>query len=48
MAEHENGHTTGQMDIAEQQRTYAAFVKGITWLVGVSAAILVFLALFNS
>ncbi|QDL91970.1 aa3-type cytochrome c oxidase subunit IV [Paroceanicella profunda] len=48
MAEHTDGQSAGGMDIAEQQRTYGAFVKGITWLAGASAVILIFLALFNS
>ena len=38
----------GSMDISTQQKTFAGFVKGTIWLVGISIGVLVFLAVFNS
>ncbi len=38
----------GEMDIEEQEKTYAGFLTGAKWLTGISIAILVFLAVFNS
>lgn len=41
-------HKHGSMDIHSQQKAYAGFIKGGIWLCIISAAILVFLAIFNS
>jgi len=41
-------HKHGSMDISEQQKTFAGFIKGSIWLTGISLGILVFLAIFNS
>jgi len=38
----------GTMDISNQQKTFAGFVKGGIWLAGISIGVLVFLAVFNS
>lgn len=38
----------GSMDISNQQKTFAGFVKGTIWLAGISIGVLVFLAVFNS
>ena len=38
----------GSMDVSNQQKTFAGFVKGIIWLSGISIGVLVFLAVFNS
>lgn len=41
------GHDApGGMDISEQKRTFAGFIKGTIWLAAIVAAILIFLALF--
>ncbi len=38
----------GTMDVSNQEKTFAGFVKGGIWLGGISIGILVFLAVFNS
>lgn len=38
----------GDMDTEEQSRTFDGFISGAKWLTGISIAILVFLAVFNS
>ncbi len=38
----------GEMNTDEQEKTYAGFLTGAKWLTGISIAILVFLAVFNS
>ncbi len=38
----------GSMDITEQKKTFALFIKGCIWLSGISAGVLIFLAIFNS
>ena len=44
MADHEHG----KMDITEHEKTFEGFIKFWIWLFGVSAGILIFLAIFNS
>ena len=41
-------HKHGEMDIKEQERTFEGFMKFWVWVFGISAAILIFLAIFNS
>jgi hypothetical protein len=41
-------HKHGEMDIKEQEKTFAGFVKASIWVAGVSIFILVFLAMVNS
>lgn len=41
-------HTPGQMDIREQEKTFAGFVKASIFVGGFAIAVLVFLALANS
>lgn len=41
-------HEHGSMDITEQERAFAGFVKFWIWVFGFSFAILLFLAIFNS
>jgi len=41
-------HKHGSMDVSAQEKTFSGFVKGLFWLVGVSIAVLIFLAIFNS
>ncbi len=38
----------GSMDIHNQEKTFAGFIKGGIWLCGISIGVLVFLAVFNS
>lgn len=44
MAEHEHG----SMDIREQEKTFAGFMRAAVWVAAVSIGILIFLALVNS
>jgi hypothetical protein len=44
--ETEHGH--GTMDISEQKRTFEGFIKFWIYLFGFTAAVLIFLAIFNS
>jgi len=37
------GHSHGDMDVTEQQKTFAGFIKAVTWGVVVVAAILIVL-----
>lgn len=38
----------GSMDISSQEKTFKGFIKGGIWLIGITFAVLVFLAVFNS
>ncbi|MFN4155909.1 MAG: aa3-type cytochrome c oxidase subunit IV [Paracoccaceae bacterium] len=44
MAEHKHG----SMDITAQEKTFAGFIRMVTWGAGISIAILVFMALANA
>ncbi|MCB2095369.1 MAG: aa3-type cytochrome c oxidase subunit IV [Rhodobacteraceae bacterium] len=44
MAEHKHG----SMSVKTQEKTFAGFVRMVTWGVGIIFAILIFLALANS
>lgn len=41
-------HKHGSMDISDHQKTFAGFIRLSTWVVGLSIAVLIFLALANS
>lgn len=41
-------HEHGKMDVTEHEKTFEGFIKFWIWLFGISAAILIFLAIFNS
>jgi Ni,Fe-hydrogenase I cytochrome b subunit len=41
-------HEPGSMDISEQEKTFAGFLRVSTWVAAVSIGILIFLALVNS
>lgn len=41
-------HKHGTMDVSNQEKTFAGFIKGGIWLSVISIGILVFLAIFNS
>ncbi|MDD7969496.1 aa3-type cytochrome c oxidase subunit IV [Roseinatronobacter alkalisoli] len=44
MAEHEHG----KMDIREQEKTFAGFIRYSVWVAAISIAALIFLALANA
>lgn len=50
MAEHAKGtdHTHGKMDIQVQEKTFAGFLRIVTWGACISIGILIFLALTNA
>ncbi|MDQ1900254.1 aa3-type cytochrome c oxidase subunit IV [Paracoccus sp. WLY502] len=52
MAQHHNHevteHKVGTMDITEQQRTFAGFIKFATWTAILSILVLIFMALVNA
>lgn len=41
-------HEPGSMDITEQEKTFAGFLKWAAWVAAVAIGILIFLALANS
>lgn len=41
-------HKHGTMNTDVQEKTFAGFIKGSTWVAGISIAVLIFLAIFNS
>lgn len=41
-------HKHGEMDITEQKETFAGFVRVSAWVVYISIAALIFMAIFNS
>lgn len=41
-------HKIGSMDIREQEKTFAGFVKMVTWGTVISIGVLIFLALANA
>ena len=41
-------HKVGTMDITEQQRTFAGFIRFATWVAILSILVLIFMALVNS
>ena len=38
----------GEMNIEVQEKTFAGFIKAVSWGAGISIAVLIFLAIFNS
>lgn len=48
MADHHSEHKPGSMDIREQEKTFAGFLRMSIWVVGISIAILIFLGLVNA
>jgi len=46
--QHHTDHKHGSMDIREQEKTFAGFVRMSIWVTGISIAILIFMALVNS
>ncbi len=49
---HDHGHATehehGTMDISVQEKTFAGFIRMVTWGAGISIGILIFMALVNA
>jgi hypothetical protein len=41
-------HKQGSMDTTTQEKTFAGFIRMVTWGAGISLGILIFLALANS
>ena len=41
-------HKHGTMPVRDQERTFASFVRFVSWGIGISIGILIFLALVNS
>lgn len=41
-------YVVGKMDIREQEKTFAGFIRGAIWVSGLSIATLVFMALTNA
>ncbi|MDB6176732.1 aa3-type cytochrome c oxidase subunit IV [Paracoccus sp. Z330] len=41
-------HKQGEMDITEQRKTFAGFIRMAIWVCVVSIAVLIFMALSNS
>ncbi|MBP7241665.1 aa3-type cytochrome c oxidase subunit IV [Amaricoccus sp.] len=52
MADHSHAHAPahehGTADVAEHQQTFEAFARFWVYLFGAAAAVLIFLAIFNS
>ncbi len=50
MADYDNKPeaTQGSMDLSEHKRTFAGFVRLSTWVIGLSVAVLIFMALVNA
>jgi hypothetical protein len=46
--QHHAEHKHGSMDIRDQERTFAGFIRMSTWVVAIAIGILIFLALANS
>jgi hypothetical protein len=44
MAEHKHG----SMDIRDQEKTFAGFIKLVTWGFGISIGVVIFMALANA
>jgi hypothetical protein len=41
-------HRHGSMPVTEQEKTFAGFIRFVSWGIGISIGILIFLALANS
>ena len=48
MADHHHATPAhGSMDIRAQEKTFVGFIKAVTWVCIISAAVLIFMALAN-
>ncbi len=41
-------HKHGSMDVTEQEKTFAGFIRVSMWVAGLSIGAVIFLAIFNS
>lgn len=50
MADYDNKPeaTPGTMDLTEHKKTFSGFIRASVWVLGLSVAVLVFMALTNS
>jgi hypothetical protein len=48
MADHQSEHKHGSMNIRAQEKTFAGFIRMSIWVVCISIAILIFMALVNA
>ena len=48
MADHNAEHKHGSMNIREQEKTFAGFIRLSIWVASIAIGILIFLALVNS
>lgn len=46
--DHKTDHKHGSMDIRANEKTFAGFIRMSVWVIGISIAVLIFLALANS
>jgi hypothetical protein len=46
--DHTTDHKHGSMPVREQEKTFAAFIRFVSWGIGLSIGILIFLALVNA
>ena len=45
---HEGEHVPGSMDIQVQEKTFAGFIRMVTWGIGISIGLLILTALLNA
>ena len=48
MADHHHDHQHGTMDIRDQEKTFAGFIRMSIWVTVIAIGVLVFLGLANS
>lgn len=48
MADHNSDFKPGSMDVREQEKTFAGFLKFVQWGVVIIIAVLIFMALANA
>jgi hypothetical protein len=46
--DHTTDHRHGTMPVRDQEKTFAAFIRFVSWGIGLSIGILIFLALVNA
>jgi hypothetical protein len=46
--DHTTDHKHGSMSVKEQEKTFAGFIRFVTWGIGLSIGILIFMALVNA
>lgn len=48
MADHNSEHKHGSMNIREQEKTFAGFIRMSIWVAAISIGVLIFMGLVNS